>query len=216
MRLPSRPTSLITAAAMAALLAAGAAQAEIAAYTSQSAYLGAVGATGVDTFDDLPLEALGTPLDRAAGAFAYTASITNGAGYGASDDDADMWLATGDVADVITFADFGTGVAGAGGFFFGSDLFGYSQPIASITITATDSGGTTVTHVIDNPGTGSFVGFVSTTSLTSLAVSVGPGADGFATVNDLHISAPVPEPATVGLMLAGLGVLGCAARRRRA
>jgi PEP-CTERM motif len=211
-RHPSRLPFLLTAA----LLAAGAAHAEIATYTSQSAYLGAVGTTGVDRFDDLAVDRFDAPLDRAAGAFSYTTSITGGAGYGASDNDADMWLTTGSAQDVITFAGFGTGVAGAGGFFFGSDLFGYSQPIASITITATDSSGTTATHVIANPGTGSFLGFVSTTYLTSLSVAVGANVDGFPTVNDLHISAPVPEPAAYGLMLAGLGVLGCAARRRKA
>jgi hypothetical protein len=59
---------LLTAAASAAmLLAAGPAGAGIATYTSQSAYLGAVGATGVDTFDDLVVDEFASPLNRAAG-----------------------------------------------------------------------------------------------------------------------------------------------------
>lgn len=219
MRSPVSPrnlASLLTAAASAALLlAAGAARAEIATYTNQAAYLGAVGTTGIDTFDDLIIDEFAAPVTRTAGAFSYAATITGGSGFGASDNDVDVWLASGSADDVVTFGNFGTGVAGAGGFFFGSDLFGFSQAIDHITISATDSSGATVTHVIDAPGLGSFAGFVSSTYLTSLAVSIGGAADGWPTINDLYISAAVPEPATCGMLLAGLGLLGCAARRRR-
>ncbi len=211
------PPYLLTAAASAAmLLAAGPARADIAIYTSQSAYLGAVGATGIDTFDDLVVDEFASPLNRAAGAFSYTATITGGTGFGASDDDVDVWLTSASVDDTITFTGFGTGAAGAGGYFFGSDRFGFSQAIDHITISATDSTGATVTHVIDAPGPGSFAGFVSTAYLTSLSVSIGGAADGWPTIDDLHISAPVPEPAAYALMLAGLGLLGCVAWRRQA
>lgn len=220
MRIPSRfppaITAVATAAAAAMLLAAGTAQADIAIYDSQSTYLGAVGVTGVDTFDDLITDEFAAPLQRTAGAFAYTATITGGTGFGGSDDDTDMWLTTGSVDDAITFGNFGTGAAGAGGFFFGSDRFGFSQAIGHITVSATDSTGATVTQVIDAPGPDSFVGFVSTTYLTSLSVSIGGTADGWPAVDDLHVSAAVPEPATCGMLLAGLGLLGCAARRRQA
>ncbi|HEX8606247.1 MAG TPA: PEP-CTERM sorting domain-containing protein [Pseudoduganella sp.] len=203
------------AAAAAILLAASTAQADIATYNSQSTYLGAVGSTGIDTFDDLVTDAFAAPLNRAAGAFAYTATISGGTGFGGSDDDIDMWLTSGNVDDTITFGNFGTGVAGAGGNFFGSDRFGFSQAIGQITVSATDSTGATVTQVINAPGPDSFVGFVSTTYLTSLSVSIGGTADGWPAVNNLHLSAPVPEPATYGMLLAGLGLLGCAARRRK-
>lgn len=206
------PSRLLAAASAALLLAASPARADISTHTTQASYLGAVGATGVDTFDDLVVDAVATPLARSAGAFAYTASVTGGTAYGASDDDVDMWLTTASPDATITFNNFGTGVAGAGGFFFGTDLFGFSQPIDHITLSATDSTGATVTEVIANPGTASFVGFVSTASLVSLTVSIGGTADGWPTVNDLHLSAPVPEPATYALLLAGMGLLGYAAR----
>jgi hypothetical protein len=66
-------------------------------------------------------------------------------------------------------------------------------------------------------GAGNFVGFVSTGLLTSVTVnsSFGGGAP-FVTINDLTLAAPIPEPGTWALLLAGLGVVGSLARRRLA
>ena len=54
----------------------------------------------------------------------------------------------------------------------------------------------------------------------SFSVTAGNQPGVWATVNDLHLSGaaavtPVPEPETYGVMLAGLGVLGFIARRKR-
>jgi len=199
------------------LLSASAAQADITSYSSQSAYLAAVGNTGVDTFDDLGIEPYEGPLIRDAGDYSYELSTGPETAelWGASDDGTDMWVTPGWSGDGLTFTLNGP-VAGAGGFFFGSDLFGLSAPLDAITITATDSSGATLTYTIEAPDTGSFVGFVSDVALTSLFVLRGENDPGvFTTVNDLHLSvAAVPEPETYGMMLAGLGLLGYAARRK--
>lgn len=82
-------------------------------------------------------------------------------------------------------------------------------------MTATDSTGATLTFTIDAPTVDSFVGFVSDTYLTSLTVWKDNIPDTFVTVNDLHLSvSAVPEPATYGMLLAGLGMLGYAGRRK--
>ena len=81
------------------------------------------------------------------------------------------------------------------------------------------SAGVTVTYTLNTPAFDSFVGFVSTGSLVSFSVTAGDQPGVWATVNDLHLSAsavaPVPEPETYGMMLAGLGMLGYLARRKR-
>lgn len=199
------------------LLAASAANAAITTYTSQSSYLAAVGNTGVDTFDDLDITGYDGPLTRTAGDYGYTVSAAPNSPeiWGASDDGADIWLTGGNRLDLVTFAPT-TAVAGLGGFFFGSDLFGFSTPASFLTLSATDSTGATLTYTLDAPQLNSFVGFVSTGKLVSFSVSTGNQPGVWATVNDLHLSvAAVPEPETYAMMMAGLGLLGVAARRKR-
>ncbi|SEO40461.1 PEP-CTERM protein-sorting domain-containing protein [Duganella sp. CF517] len=204
------------------LLAASAAHADITTYTSQSSYLAAVGTTGVDTFDDLESTGYDGPLTRTAGGYGYTVSAAPNSGeiWGATDDFSDIWLTGGNRLDLVTFAPSAP-LAGVGGFFFGSDLFGFSTPAAYLTLSATDSTGSTVSFTLNTPKFNSFVGFVSTGSLVSFSVTAGDQPGVWATVNDLHLSGPaavttpVPEPETYGMMLAGLGVLGFIARRKR-
>jgi hypothetical protein len=208
-----------TAIASAVLLcAAGAAQAEITTYTSQAAYLAAVGNTGVDTFDDLELDEYPAPQDRFAGSYGYsvTAGPNSETVWGATDDFSDYWLTGGNRLDTVSFS-FANKVAGAGGFFFGSDLFGSSTPAEFITLTATDSTGATETFTLNTPDFNSFVGFVSSGDLVSLTMATGDQPGVWATINDLHVSvAAVPEPSTYGMLLGGLGVMGFLARRRKA
>ncbi|USX13950.1 FxDxF family PEP-CTERM protein [Oxalobacteraceae bacterium OTU3CAMAD1] len=220
-KLFSAKSVLASAASAVFLLAASAAHADITTYTSQSSYLGAVGTTGVDTFDDLEIDSYQGPLTRTAGIYEYTVGTapTSPILYGASDDGSDIWLTGNNRIDLITFAP-STPVAGVGGFFFGSDLFGFSTPASYLTLSATDSTGATVTYTLDAPELNSFVGFVSTGNLVSFSVTAGNQPGVWATVNDLHLSGaaavtPVPEPETYGMMLAGLGLLGFIARRKR-
>jgi PEP-CTERM motif len=206
------------AVAVASFILATSASAEITAHTSQADYLAAVGTTGVDTFDDLQLWSYPTPAQRQAGEFAYTveAGPASPEYWGASDDHADWWMSTGYSHNPLTYEGFAPGIVGAGGFFFGSWYDGTSLPIAAIQVTATDSTGATLTWTIESPSTSSFVGFVSDAGLVSLTVWKDNIPDSFVTVNDLHLSvAAVPEPATYGMLLGGLAMLGLAAHRRR-
>ncbi len=214
MRLPSFVSTAIASAVL--LCAAGAAQADITTYTSQAAYLAAVGNTGVDSFDDLDLDEYIGPLDRAAGDYDYTVSggDNSDALWGATDDFSDFWLTGGHRLDVITFNL--NNVNGAGGFFFGSDLFGSSTQADYLILTATDSTGATITYTLPTPELDSFVGFVSDANLVSLTMAAEDQPGVWATVNDLHLStvSAVPEPSTYGMMLGGLGLLGYLARRK--
>jgi hypothetical protein len=215
--------SVTTAVASAILLiAANAAHAELTTYTSQAAYLAAAGTTGVDTFDDLDIEPYDTPFPRTAGDFTYTA-ITgpgNPRAYGASDNDVDWYLSTSRRTDSLTFTNFAAPVSGAGGYFWGGDIAGYTVLAPWITVVATDSSGATLTYTITDPVPSSFLGFVSDVRIVSLSVFTGDqaGEDGYGIwpmVNDLHLSvSAVPEPGTYAMLLAGLGLLGWTARRR--
>jgi hypothetical protein len=47
------------------------------------------------------------------------------------------------------------------------------------------------------------------------SVELGSLGRGYVAVDNIMVAAPVPEPETYAMMLAGLGLLGFAARRRK-
>ena len=116
----------------------------------------------------------------------------------------------------MTFSAFTVGVRGIGGNFFGSNISGLFAP-GDLTLTATDASGT-VTRTITGATMSSFLGFISDGPITQLTLaSVQPSTGGFLwpSVDNLVLAAAVPEPGTYAMMLAGLGVCGFMARRRR-
>lgn len=200
---------LAKALSLAALLcAAASSQAAITTYTNQADFLAAVSAPGYDSYDDLTVDLYGTTLDRTAGAYAYQAYATGGL-YGAGTG-ADHWLSTNLSLDPIVFQNFSSGVTAFGGNFFGSDISGGYIPNGNLILTADD--GSTVTYALNGATQTSFLGFVSDTALSSVVLSTDGGAY-WPTANNVVLA--VPEPASYGMMLAGLGCVGLIARRRR-
>ena len=193
-------------------------QASFVTYTTQASYLAAISNPGVDTYDDLPLGFVSSPLNRTAGTYTYTASTPND--FFQVGTPPDVWLSTNVSGDTITFNTFSAGVRGVGGFFFSTDNPGNFLPGTSIVLTATDGSGT-VNQTLTNTTTGKFFGFVSNGPITFVTVtSVQPANDfAFTTVNDLTLGrAPanaVPAPAGLLLGLTGLPIFGVVARLRR-
>jgi hypothetical protein len=220
---------LVQSLALAGLLAAaGAAQATITVYTSLASFTAAVLNPGTDRFDGFSLVAptFGA-LNRTAGTFGYTArtlaldpdtnlTTETNAFFGAGSS-ADPWLSSNTATDLIEFGSFIGGVGALGGNFFGSNIAGaFSSGV--IVVTATDADGA-VSSTIAAATTDSFLGFVSSRgALSSVSVSsIQPLGAAFVwpTVDNLVLAA-VPEPETYALLLAGLGIVGFMARRRRA
>jgi hypothetical protein len=212
-------SSVLKPVMLAALLgASGATHAAITSYDSPASFLAAVGATGVDTFAGFSITgATPSPINRAAGAFNYTGTATDGF-FGAGTT-GDPWLSTNTASDTITLTPTSAGVAGIGGNFFGSNLSGLFA-LGELTITAVDSFGSSATSTVNatSPTGGSFLGFVSTGTIASLTITATQPAGAFLwpTVDNLTLAAPIPEPGTYALMLGGLGLVGFLARRRRA
>jgi hypothetical protein len=192
----------------AMLCAATGAQADITVYTNEASFLAAVSAPGVDTFDDLSVAPYGDVVYRTAGAYHYQAYSATGI-WGAGGP-TDFWLSNNTRYNPIVFSQFSGGVSAFGGNFFASDVAGQFVPDGTVVLTAVDGG--TLTYDLAGATTTSFLGFVSTAPLSSVTL----GTDGgpyWPTANNVVLA--VPEPGTYGMMLAGLALLGVAARRRR-
>ena len=215
----------LAAAVLASSVIAGTADAAIAVYTSQASFEAAATNRGVDTFNNLSVIQYPSPLRRTAGSFAYTATVLRDvattsaqAFYGAGD--ADRWLSTNIAGDIVSFGGWSSSVSAIGGLFFGTKENGsFLANPGGVTVTATDSGGT-VTRVILDPTTSSFLGFVSTGGLSLLTVRTNMTATSvWPAVNNLTLAraavvTPVPEPASWAMMILGMAAVGVTMRRR--
>lgn len=212
--------ALMIATAGLALAVAGNANAAITIYSSTGAFDAATTAKGVDTFENLSItSSTSSPMTRSAGAYSYVASASTTTFFGAGSA-ADHWLSTNTATDTITFSGFTGGVSAIGGLFFASDITGLFGA-GGVTLTATDSFGATSTQLLSNATTSTFLGFVSTGTITSLTLTAVQPVGSFLwpTANNLTlaktVAAPaVPEPTTWAMMIGGLGLVGAMLRRR--
>jgi hypothetical protein len=216
-------SKLKIALAVSALVAGAQAQAALTVYTSQAAFDAAVAAllpalTGTDTFNDLVAGAnLGAgPLARAAGGIDYDASagVNSNVLFGAGSA-SDAWLTTDSLGDSLRFNSFAPGVFAAGMNLFNSDQSGAFLRRGNINLIATDTeGSSTATIARAQMSTTSFLGFISTTEITSLRLTPSGSSLVRPTVNNLTLASAVPEPETYLMMLAGIAAIGFFARRR--
>ncbi len=213
-----KPLSLKSLTLAVLLCTAAAAQADVTVFTDRASFLAALTLPGIDTFDDLSISQTPTPLGRMAGTYAYRASAGPVSDFYPAGAGADIWLATTVASDTITFSNFAAGLRAFGGNFFGSDVNGEFSPGRTMVLTAND-GTSTRTVNLYNTTTTTFLGFITTNPLASVTLRPDGIAGNvyWASANDVTIGMvnPVPEPETYGMMLAGLALVGYAARRRR-
>lgn len=214
MKLTSLSLKSLSLAAL--LLATASAQADLLVYTDRTAFLAALSAPGTDTFNDLTNAATATPLSRVAGPYSYQASAGPVSDFWPAGSPPDIWLSTTSANDTITFDNFSAGVRGFGGNFFGSDINGNFDPYRTMILTAT-AGAFSRTVNLYNTTTTTFLGFISSDPLATVTLHNDglPGAPYWVSANDVTLGvAAVPEPESYGMLLAGLGLVGFAMRRR--
>jgi hypothetical protein len=209
-------------AVAALVLSAGASHAAfIGTFTSSASFTAGTAQQGTDNFTGLSIvSSTPSPLARATQtgvAYSYTADATpTGTFFGGGVSAANPFLSTNTATDSIILSGFSPAIRAIGGEFFASNVSGL-YTAGGITITALDLAGATSTVTL-NPTSytaGSFYGFLSNSTIVSLTITSVQPTTGFVWPSVDNVVLAVPEPGTYGLMLAGLGVVGFMARRRR-
>lgn len=207
----STPRQFTAALALAAAAASPAFAFAATSYTSEAAFLAAIGGA------PLTVESFESPPGGASPSWTFpTVTVTcNGSVWCPTFSGTSTLLPTLGTTgvyyatpDTLTFS-FATPVTA-----FGIDMRGLGT-VGTTTFSGTLSNGATATFFTDYAGDDSttlFVGFVDAAGFTSVTFS-GTRPDDGLYFDRMQITA-VPEPGAVGLLLAGLGVTAIAARRR--
>jgi hypothetical protein len=218
----SAPSRTLLLAATAALVAAPApARAQFTVYTSLDAWLAAVSAPGLDTFNNIGNVSIVGPVTRTAGAYSYRANASAGRMYPAGTL-ADRWLSTDDAGSDLVFDNFSPTVRGVGGFFFATDR-GRRRGQQSGDADGRGRGRTT-TVTLTNPGADLVLGrgVVGRDHVAHPSRSRSPPTPRLplldrqrprlgAAITPVNV---VPEPSTYALFATGVIGLGAFARRR--
>lgn len=139
--------------------------------------------------------------------------------------DGGTWVGIGsDVGFVERFGQTITGLTAGqsytvswvdGNFGYSPTFFGYVNPNAVKVSLDGVAAGTGGTITLGSAWYAESVTFVATGSSETLTFELATDARSYMSVDGIQVSSAVPEPATTALLLAGLGVVGLAARRRR-
>lgn len=208
-----------------------ASNAALTTYTDFATWNAAVSGIETDSFDDRTHGgALPSPITRNLGAGSYRATEAGGTNL-YSGADPDGFLTNANSSLTIQLDNYVMLPSSAMGLFvFGSDIDGHPQAGGPFFVQATDSDGAAdvTVNAPDRNITG-FVGFISTTSISSVTVAqidpgiIWPSLDNlmFATAGEPtptagnSVGGPILGPVGLGLMSFLLGVLGLGASRRK-
>lgn len=214
MRLSVLAPLAVLLAITASFTASSASAADFVTYTNKAAFLAAVSGATTDTFDNLVLGLVSSPLNRTIGSYQYTATA-DGALF-AKGTVGDVWLSTNGATSPIDFAITSGGPTAMGGFFFPTDLFGSAT---TGTVNVSINGGLFLQSISTSSST-NFFGWVSTngTQISSMRVIMTqPGVGSvWPTVNDLVFAQAVPEPSTYALGAVAALTIAIVSRRRKA
>jgi hypothetical protein len=196
-------------------------------FTTFDAFVAAIGSYGTDSFNELSNDVYAGPLMRSAGTNAYTvqaagAPFNNLYALANPDQGTDLWLSTEEATAPLRFGGFSNTVFAVGGRFFATGLTGAVSGTA-LRVVAIDVMGNTVDELITPTSSGAFFGARFAFAVASFTVTADNSGFGgsayFPTVNDLVLgqaATTVPEPATLWLLAAGVGVLFVLRRKRAA
>ena len=190
------------------------ARADIIVFNDESSFMAAVMGTASDSFDDLAIGELESPLSRMVGGYRYQISAGPGnGGFFPVVNGTDFYLAPTLAADVVTFSNFRPGVFGFGGNFFATDAYGAYIPDRSIELSAM-SGADIATYTLMGSSPTSFLGFLSSNNLTQVTMRTinEQGNVYWATANNVVVA--IPEPSTYAMFGVGIAALVTSRRRR--
>lgn len=195
----------LTILAIALMLAAGTAQGAL-IFTDLTTFLAELQpGYYLEDYSSYSWGSQGQTTSFSQGGFSYSASAPLGLWINTAIGNS---LSTVYADDAISFTFTSGNVTAVGGYFFPTNV---NEQLIAGDVVLTLSDGTI--HVLNNPGTTSFVGFITTGGvlITSLTVDA-PDTIGYSwpTVDDFYVGAAgdaIPEPSTFLLLTIGAG--GC-------
>jgi hypothetical protein len=212
-------------AACILLAAAPAKAAIITTYSNVAAFQGALKASYVENFDNLPLgenvdpiTGEPAPMSFTNGKYSYSVDAPGDALFILNDpmNETNEMIST-ETEDADLVFKFNPGIDAVGGDFFPTDITG-AVIAGSVTIKFDD--GTTKTITVDPTVGAAFTGFVSNVDIASITIGTGSiTGTNFVTVDNFYVggTAPnvvAPEPQSIFLLLGGLSAGALLFRRR--